>query len=310
MNRAAPDRPEPLTIRPPSEWRSLLLRSTRGCNWNRCRFCGVYPALGQPEFSVRPVDEVLQDIEWYRDNMPHLDTAFIGDADPLCREVDESVAIVECLRKKLPHLTRITAYARASTLNRLGASGIAQLAAAGLTRVHLGLESGDAETLRFHRKGQTPQMVQEVVAHLKTAGIEASLYVLLGLGGKDRWQEHIDGTAAVINATDPQFIRLRRIWLFTPGNSATLKSCPLVEEITSGTFTEQTPEGTVLELQRLVGAITDVHSELISDHENNYVNVQGRFPDDKARMLSQITAFFQQSQSERDRHYAAVGSRI
>ena len=41
--------PEPLIIRPPTEAGSVLIRVTRGCNWNRCRFCGIYALLGQPE---------------------------------------------------------------------------------------------------------------------------------------------------------------------------------------------------------------------------------------------------------------------
>lgn len=29
-------------IRPPSESKSLLIRVTRGCHWNKCYFCGLY----------------------------------------------------------------------------------------------------------------------------------------------------------------------------------------------------------------------------------------------------------------------------
>ena len=29
-------------IRPPSEAQSLLIRVTRGCHWNKCKFCGLY----------------------------------------------------------------------------------------------------------------------------------------------------------------------------------------------------------------------------------------------------------------------------
>lgn len=29
-------------IRPPGEARSLLIRATRNCPWNKCAFCGVY----------------------------------------------------------------------------------------------------------------------------------------------------------------------------------------------------------------------------------------------------------------------------
>jgi hypothetical protein len=303
-------RPEPLTIRPPSEWRSLLLRSTRGCNWNRCKFCGVYPALGEPHFSVRPLNDVLREIDWYAETMPEFETAFIGDADPLCRPLDESVHIIGSLKKRLPHLLRITAYARAATLYRIGAPGMRRLAQAGLARVHIGLESGDLATLKFHCKGQSPKMVVDAVSLVKSAQIEVSYYVLLGLGGCDRWKEHIDGTAAVINATDPQFIRLRRIWMFTSETDQVEVSCPLVKEIREGSFKQQTPEGTVLELRRLIAAIDGVGSHLLCDHANNYVNVEGTFPNDKASMIAAIDQFLALPPELRNRHYADVGSRI
>ena len=46
-------------IRPPSEAGSLLIRITRNCPWNRCTFCPVYKGS---DFSLRPVEHVLEDI--------------------------------------------------------------------------------------------------------------------------------------------------------------------------------------------------------------------------------------------------------
>ena len=47
-------------IRPPSESESLLIRITRNCPWNRCTFCPVYK---DAEFSLRPLEHVLNDID-------------------------------------------------------------------------------------------------------------------------------------------------------------------------------------------------------------------------------------------------------
>lgn len=47
-------------IRPPSEAGSLLLRLTRNCPWNRCKFCPVYK---ETRFSRRPLDHVLRDLD-------------------------------------------------------------------------------------------------------------------------------------------------------------------------------------------------------------------------------------------------------
>src|SRR4030065_442278 len=46
-------------IRPPSEAYSLLIRVTRNCPWNRCKFCHIYKGK---KFELRPVEEIKQDI--------------------------------------------------------------------------------------------------------------------------------------------------------------------------------------------------------------------------------------------------------
>ena len=46
-------------IRPPSESNSLLIRCTRGCPWNRCKFCNSYRDVA---FEMRSVEDIKRDI--------------------------------------------------------------------------------------------------------------------------------------------------------------------------------------------------------------------------------------------------------
>jgi hypothetical protein len=307
---ASREYPESLIIRPPSEYRSLLVRLTRGCKWNRCRFCGLYPHLGEPVFSVRTVAEVKHDIDLIKQRDPKAENVFFGDADPLQIGVDAFIEIAQYLRQVLP-VKRLTSYARVSTLWKLKRDAILKLAEVGLDRVHIGLESGDARTLNFHRKGQSPKMVREVTAWLKDASIEVSFYVLLGLAGSDRWQNHIIETARIINETEPQFVRIRRLWLYKGNSVFDGPECPLFEEIRAGSFKPQTPEGTVLELKLLLEKLDNrLDTFLICDHQNNYVHVSGRIKDDKDDMLTAINEFLALPEKDRKAHYRAVGSRI
>ena len=50
-------------IRPPSEAFSLLIRVTRNCPWNRCKFCPIYKG---EKFLLRTVEEIKQDIRTVR----------------------------------------------------------------------------------------------------------------------------------------------------------------------------------------------------------------------------------------------------
>ena len=302
--------PETLIIRPPSEYRSLLVRLTRGCKWNRCRFCGLYPHLGEPFFSKRSVTDVKHDIDLLRQRNIKSDTVFLGDADPLQIGHDEFIEIARYLRCVLP-VRRLTSYARVSTLWKLKKNGIHDLARAGLDRVHIGLESGDARTLSFHRKGQSPKMVKETASWLKEAGIEISFYVLLGLGGKENWQRHILESAKLVNETEPEFVRIRRLWLYQSNTIFAGPECPLFEEIRAGIFTPQTPEASVLELKLFLEMLDNHLATLVvCDHQNNYVVVSGKIHDDKKDMLASIEDFLNLPEEERKRHYQAVGSRI
>ena len=300
------NQPESLIIRPPSEWRSLLVRITRGCNWNRCRFCGIYPAMGEPEFSRRSLAEITHDIDLLAKRMPEAQTAFFGDADPLAAGLDVFVGAATYLRQRVP-VERLTCYARSSTLYKLGQEGIAQLADAGLNRVHIGLESGDQQILDFQRKGQSAKMVINACEWLKAAGIEISCYVLSGIGGRALADQHIRATADILNTIEPDFIRLRRLWLY---GKDTDKECPLLQQVREGSFVEQTPEGTVLEVQALLEQLYPMDAFFACDHANNYINVSGDLKKDTQEMLAEIAGFLALPEEQRKAHYAMVGSRI
>ena len=304
------EQPESLIIRPPSEWRSMLVRLTRGCHWNRCRFCGIYPALGEPTYSTRTVPEVKRDLDLLRTRVSRTTTAFLGDADPLQIGLDAFVEIARYLRDTFPEITRLTCYAWASTLWKLKEPGIKELAKAGLNRIHVGLESGDSGILRFHRKGQTPEIVTTTGRWLRDVGIEISFYVLLGMGGHDRWKPHIDNTVRIIEDVNPEFVRLRRIWLYGGEGSDPSPKCPLWQDIRSGAFIPQTAEGTVLELRRFIEQLENVDTLVTCDHANNYVNVHGSMPHDRLAMLEVIDRFLQLPEADRQAHYEAIGSRV
>ena len=294
--------PEGLIIRPPSEAGSLLLRVVRGCHWSRCRFCGIYEAYGQP-FETRPVGDVLEDIDLlkkYWGESPR--TAFLGDADPLERPTEDLVPILGRLRERFPTVERVTAYARASSLYTKSLEDLKSLRKSGLDRVHVGLETGSDTLLRFHKKGISQKVLIKSGRKVREAGIELSYYVLLGLGGTDRWEEHMTETAEVINQTCPEFIRIRRLWIHPQTR--------LAGKIAEGTFREQSPEGTVMELRLLVDGITVDGPDLTCDHANNYVSLHGTLLKDKQDLLEQIDAFLALPEEVRERHYRVVGSVI
>jgi len=292
--------PEALIIRPPTEAGSVLLRVTRGCNWNRCRFCGIYTHLGQPDFEARPLVEVLRDVGLAREAYgADATTCFLGDADPLIIEPGDFIEICRALREAFPRLQRITCYARSSTL-WVRRQSLADIAAAGLSRVHVGLETGSDELLRYHRKGVSQRRAIEAGQGARAAGLELSYYVLLGLGGADRAELHVRETLKVLNAVRPQFVRFRRLWIF---GSEQGPSCPLYAEVQAGAFVAQTAEGTVREMREIIAGIT-FPTEVEAIHHNVHVRVAGQLPEDRERMLARIDAFLALPEETKAREYS------
>ncbi|MBW2171066.1 MAG: radical SAM protein [Deltaproteobacteria bacterium] len=264
-------------FRPPSEANSLLLRVTRGCPWNRCAFCPMYKHV---KFEKRPVQEVKQDIDTARDYTGgNVETVFIGDSDSLVIKRDEMCEILSHLHSVFPSLTRVTSYARALTLKRKSLKSLEQIRLAGLTRLHIGLETGSPRLLARMKKGAGVETMVEGCLKAAQAGFEVSLYVLVGIGGESDWEEHALETANVLNRINPDFIRLRTL---TPQPDT-----PVFEWWGEGSFKMPGPE-TILKEQRALIENLSVTSQYLSDHVSNYAPIDGSLPGDKTKMLSQI----------------------
>ena len=268
--------------RPPSEGDSALIRATRGCPWNKCEFCTMYKDI---KFETRPVEDVKRDVDDAVDIFRGAKTVFIADSDSLVMK--DAVDIIRHIRLRFPNVDRVTSYARAKTLMRLGPEKLAMLKEAGLTRVHVGLESGDAETLAFMNKGAGPDEMIAGARAAKDAGLEVSLYVLIGAGGKERLEEHALGSARVCNAVNPDFIRLRTLIV--------QRGSLLEKKMDAGLYEVTGPLEKLEETRTFLEALEADDCEFASDHFTNniwldntviYRGVFGRLRQDKAGMLS------------------------
>ena len=263
--------------RPPSEANSLLLRVTRGCPWNRCAFCSMYKGM---KFEIRDLEEILGDIELAKDLYgDRIRTVFIGDSNSLVVKTEMLVKILNTLFSSFPHIERVTSYARSKTIAKKPLEDLIKIHQAGLTRLHVGLETGDRELLKEIEKGATPEEMVEAGRKAKEAGFEFSLYVLLGIGGEEKWQQHARGTAEVLNRVDPHFIRVRT---FVPQPNS-----PLYEAMMGGSFQPASIE-TIMKETKLLLENLEVTSQFLSDHISNLLPLHGKLPEDKKEMIQVI----------------------
>ena len=240
----------------------------RGCPWNYCTFCSAYKELSRKD-CIRSVAEVKDDIdevkavlEYRRERGLPADPlrAFLADSNALITKTDGLLEIIRYLYHAFPSLERLTSYARAKTVLAKSDKDLRRLREAGLSRLHLGLESGDDGVLERVRKGATAQEMIEAGRKVKEAGFELSEYVMPGLGGRAAWREHAAGSARVLNAVDPHFIRVRTLML-VPGT-------PLFDEFQRGEF-EPLSRPQILEEIRAFVVDLQVTSHLCFDHFAN-----------------------------------------
>lgn len=265
-------------FRPPSEAGSLLIQATVGCPHNKCTFCSMYK---NTRFRVRSVEDIKEDLVTARDCYgPFVESVFFPDGNTIIMKTAQLEEIFRFTRELFPELQRITIYGSARFVNKKGLEELKRLKEAGLTRIHMGMESGDDITLERICKGVTAAEIITAGQKLKETGIEVSEYYMVGIGGRARWKEHAEGSARVLSAINPDYIRLRT---FAPeGNT------PIMEEIKAGTMQLLSPHEALREIRVLIENLQCQGSMVVSDHISNYWNINGILPRDRDQMLAEI----------------------
>jgi radical SAM superfamily enzyme YgiQ (UPF0313 family) len=201
---------------------------------------------------------------------------------------DDLVHICRYARTLFPELKRITTYGSSKYIYDKGLADLKRLKNSGLSRIHVGLESGDDEVLRRIKKGTNAAEQIQAGLWVLEAGIELSEYVILGIGGEERSKEHIGETIRVLSAVNPDFIRLRT---FLPKINTLL-----LHQIQKGRFRMCSAHGILRETKQIIEGL-DVTSKVFSDHYTNYVNVCGKMPEDRSRMLRTVKSSLMKDES-------------
>ena len=317
-------------IRPPSEAASLLLRVTRNCPWNRCKFCGVYK---KTRFSVRPKEHVMKDIDslkiwtdllkaaeaadaherngmisrfnksdeeqlwvyssaahWYRNGMR---SVFMQDSDSLVIKPDDLADILIYIRKQFPEIERITSYSRSETVARISDENMKRIADAGLNRIHIGMETGSDVVLKLVDKGTTKEKHIIAGRKVKAAGIELSEYFIPGLGGNEYSELNAIETADALNKINPDYIRIRTLAVTQRGAQ--------IEDYRKEIFTRANDTKMIEELLLMVENLEGVTSTIISsDHIINLLpEAGGRLPDDKQKIISVLKGYLELPENEK-----------
>ena len=316
-------------IRPPSEAYSLLIRATRNCPWNRCSFCQTYKGrkfeLRPTEDVIKDIETARAIVEGIKElglkngfgNQPREvaayvhslvtsndsvrqvslwqwaggRSAFLQDANSIVMRHADLLKVVSALKDNFPELDRITSYGRSKTAARKSVQEFTELRQAGLSRIHIGMESGSDAVLKFVDKGMTADDHVKGGLNVKQAGIELSEYYMPGLGGRQWSEEHAEQSADALNRVNPDFIRLRTLMM---GETLSLWS-----RVESGEYDMLTEDEIVKEIGEFISRL-DFTGELKSDHILNLLpELEGKFPEARQHCLDTVERYLEMPLKER-----------
>ena len=264
--------------RPPSEAYSLLLQVTVGCSHNKCTFCNMYK---NKQFRLRPMEDVLEDLDWARAHYRRVGRIFLCDGDALCLKNNKLLTILDRISELFPECERVTSYVRATDALRKTDEELRELREHGLTMVYLGAESGSPKVLEMVNKGETAEELIEGVHKLENNGIQTSVTFISGLGGPELMEEHAVESGKMIAKMNASYVSFLTLMLDPVA--------PLYKDWKEGRFKLLKAEEVLQEAAIMLDHARPEKSCVFrSNHASNYVSLKGNLPEDNDRMIEAL----------------------
>ena len=272
-------------FRPPSEAYSLIVQVTIGCSHNKCTFCAMYKGK---QFRIRPVEEILEDIDMAREHFTDFGSfplgmasrIFLADGDALMCHPEHMAEILRYIKKVFPECERVTSYGSPASILCKKQEDLNMLHDLGLDMIYLGLESGSDEVLRRINKGETADEIVRAGLMVKEAGMKLSVTCIAGLGSLELSEEHAIKTAEALSRMKPEYIGLLTLLFELP--------TPLMRDWQEGRFYLMNPIEIAHETLILLEHIDSEGSIFRANHASNYVNLAGTLNQDREAMCARL----------------------
>lgn len=264
-------------FRPPGEARSAIVQTTLGCSWNKCAFCEMYTSK---KFKVRDLDDVKRDIVTLANIYKGVKKVFLADGNAFVLSESKLSPILDDINVHFGKLQRISSYALPKDILNKSEEDLHKLRAKGLKLLYIGIESGDDNLLELINKGETFQTTKEGILKAHNAGIETSIMIINGLGGKNYSKEHAINSARIISELNPKFL------------STLTLSMPYGEEHFvnrfEGNYVQQSIKELFEELKLFIENLETENTIYRSDHVSNNLVLKGNFPKDKQQLINAL----------------------
>jgi|TARA_B100001964_G_C14223476_1_gene596480 hypothetical protein len=209
----------PVSILPPDQYLSLVLQLTEGCAYNRCTFCDFYK---DRQFVIKSEAEFRDHIAavktFFGRSIKLRKSIFLADANALAMPMDQLLPMFKRInlafniapdrsninlsvwRAKHPiYFNGIYSFIDTFSASQKSDTDFALLRQWNLKRVYIGVETGNVELLHFLRKPGTPELMRETVNTIKAGGVQVGIILLIGVGGKAYFDQHIQDTIQLVD---------------------------------------------------------------------------------------------------------------
>ncbi|MEN9378262.1 MAG: hypothetical protein RL710_3419 [Pseudomonadota bacterium] len=271
----------------------MILPVTDGCSWNKCTYCEMYTAP-QKKFHAREEDETLDAIkrcgEQYASQVQRV---FLGDGDAMVLSTRRLMSILNAIQTHLPKVRRVSTYCLPRNLRKKTVQELQDMRDAGLSIAYVGAESGDDEVLQKVNKGETFESTRDALDKLGSAGINRSVMLLNGLGGRVFSSQHAKNSARLVNLTQPEFLATLVV-SFPQGEDRFRQGFPQWEPLNQRELFG--------EMEQILQALELTRTVFRSDHASNWLVLKGVLGTEKDRLLQQVRQAIDQPDAARLRH--------
>jgi len=232
-------------------------------------------------YEVRKIKDVYKDIDTMATLYPNANKIFLADGDALSLPSEHLLTILKHLQNKFPKLRRVSLYASAQNILTKSEEELKLLYDNKLNLIYYGVETGSNLILKNITKGISQNEIITSLNKASKSGIKISATVILGIGGVNYSQEHIEETAKIINATKVNYLSTLQLGLEEDAKDNFYKH-----------FSDFIPldDFQILQEQKSFLELFNPTNKIIfrSNHASNALHLSGTIPKDKDRLVKEL----------------------
>lgn len=266
---------EPI-YRPPSEANDIFIQVTQGCSHNSCSFCGQYK---DTSFCVYPMEQIHADIIEASKLYPTKKRVYLLSGDPFVLSFNRLKQIGLWINQYITNLEAIAMFASVNSVKQKTDEELKTLLGLKMNLLYMGIETGDPKTLEFANKGHTVDDAYAQLKRLEKIGIGYLSAYIAGLtgDGQEKGLENAKNSAIFFNKVPPVMLGVTSLSIWENTTIGKLRR--------EGNFT---PASEIQILEETRELLSGLNSPMYfsSAHVSNVVPVNGRIPQDKAKLIA------------------------